>query len=90
MSRAPAKPEVPPLSEASASIAGLAFPWFGELGIVGWHGCIWQPVKVVGETPKRYRIEATEKTKLAGRCRWIEVGQTALVPKGAIRKAEIS
>lgn len=53
----------------------------------GWHGYIEQPVTVVGETPKRYRIKANARTKLAGRSRWLEIGETVLVPKTAIRFA---
>ncbi len=43
------------------------------------------PVEIVGETPKRYRIRAIEDTKLAGRNRWLAAGETALVPKHAVR-----
>ena len=66
---------------------GPGFPWIGELGLVGWHSGIWQRVLVIGETPKRYRIRALTRVKLAGRCRWLEVCESALVPKGAVRKA---
>ena len=60
-----------------------------ELGLNGWHGLIWKEVKIVGETPKRYRIEAlTDRTKLAGRSRFINKGETALVPKHALRPIE--
>ncbi len=59
--------------------------WKGELGLQSWHGLSWQAVLVIGETPKRYRIEAIERTKLGGRNRWLEKGHTALVPKHAIR-----
>jgi hypothetical protein len=51
----------------------------------GWEGRTEQAVLVVGETPKRYRIKAVARTKLAGRCRWISAGETALVPKYAVR-----
>lgn len=57
----------------------------GYLGLSGWAGDRWRKVEVVGETPKKYRIRAIEKTKLAGRSRWLEAGQTALVPKYAVR-----
>lgn len=59
--------------------------WQGELGLTGWWGRTWTPVIVIGETPKRYRIKAVERMKLAGRCRWLEAGKTTLVPKHAIR-----
>lgn len=51
----------------------------------GWEGRTEQPILVVGETPQRYRIKAVARTKLAGRCRWIYTGETALVPKHAVR-----
>lgn len=57
----------------------------GYLGLSGWAGDRWRKVEVIGETPKRYRIRAIEKTKLAGRNRWIHPGETALVPKYAVR-----
>ena len=51
----------------------------------GWAGNTEQACLVIGETPKRYRIKAIARTKLGGRCRWIYAGETALVPKQAIR-----
>jgi hypothetical protein len=60
----------------------------GYLGLDGWAGRRERKVEVVGETPKRYRIRAIEKTKLAGRNRWLDVGKTALVPKYAVRLIE--
>lgn len=57
----------------------------GYLGLDGWAGRREHKVEVIGETPKRYRIRAIERTKLAGRCRWLYAGETALVPKYAIR-----
>jgi hypothetical protein len=56
----------------------------GYIQLDGWHGRIQQLVPVVGETPKRFRIRAITKTKLAGRQRWIGPGQTALVPKHGV------
>lgn len=50
----------------------------------GWAGRSEQPVVVVGETPKRYRIRATERTRLPGN-RWIEAGETTLVPRYAVK-----
>ena len=44
-----------------------------------------QPIVVVGETPKKYRIRADQRTRLAGRSRWLEPGQTTLVPRTAVR-----
>lgn len=47
-------------------------------------------VVTVGETPKRFRIRAIIRTKLAGRNHWLEPGQEALVPKTAVRHGEWS
>jgi hypothetical protein len=41
-------------------------------------------VLVIGETPKRYRIQAITRTKLAGRGRYLSSGETTLVPKRAV------
>ena len=51
----------------------------------GWAGARRTPIIIVGETPKRYRIRVEARTKLAGRNRWIEPGETKLVPKSAVR-----
>lgn len=57
------------------------------LWLNGWGGITKTEVKVVGQTPKRYRIEAIkDRTKLAGRSRFINTGETALVPKRALTK----
>jgi hypothetical protein len=56
-----------------------------RLILQGWHGVTSTPVLVVGETPKRYRIRAIERTRLAGRGRWLETGEEELVPRGALR-----
>lgn len=44
-----------------------------------------QLVVVVGETPKRYRIRALKWTRLGGGSRFLRAGDTALVPKYAVR-----
>lgn len=62
------------------------YPYSAELGLNGWAGLTWTPCLVVGETPKRYRIKAIQRMKLSGRDRWIEAGETALVPKTALRR----
>lgn len=54
----------------------------------GWAGRVTQPVKVIGETPKRYRITAEKKIHLAGRCRTLSPGETALVPKYTVTFAK--
>lgn len=50
-----------------------------------WAGYAEIPVFVVGETPERYRIRADRTIRLAGRARSLLVGQTALVPRMAVR-----
>jgi len=59
-----------------------------ELGLQGWGGMIWTRVELVGETPKKYRIRAIRRTKLGGRCRWLNAGEITLVPKHSIRDME--
>lgn len=58
---------------------------YGYLRLDSFAGRSERKVEIVSETPKRYRIRAIEATKLAGRQRWIQPGETALVPKYAIR-----
>lgn len=60
----------------------------GLLCLDGWSGRVEQPVAVIGETPKRYRIRAITRTRLAGLYRWLKPGDTALVPKNAIKFPE--
>ena len=60
-------------------------PCFGTLFTQSWAGTLKQKVKIVAETPKRYRIEAIKRTRLAGDRRFIEEGETALVPKYAVK-----
>ena len=71
---------VPPLNETL--LVEIA-----ELGLQGWAGLTWQQVELIGETPKKFRIRAIQRTKLGGRCRWIDPGETTLVPKHAIRRS---
>jgi len=56
----------------------------GRLCLNGWGGITKTPVEVVGFTPKRTRIKAITRTKLAGRCKWLEIGETTLVPQHSI------
>ena len=51
----------------------------------GWAGRNEQACIVIGETPKKYRIRAVMRTRMPGRCRWLYTGETALVPKSAVR-----
>lgn len=61
---------------------------FGLLCTDGYEGRTETRVEIIGETPKRYRIKAVRRTKLAGRDRWLEPGDDVLVPKAAIRFEE--
>jgi len=56
----------------------------GYLNLDGWEGLTSQRVEVLSQTPKRTRIRALTRTKLAGRSRWLQPGQTALVPQYAV------
>lgn len=56
----------------------------GYIQLDGWGGRTESRVLVIGETPKRYRIQAIARTKLAGRDRYLNAGGTALVPKRAV------
>lgn len=60
----------------------------GVLCSESWSGRSEEKVEIIGETPKRYRIRADRRIKLAGRDRWLEVGDDVLVPKTAVRIEE--
>lgn len=51
----------------------------------GYAGRREHPCEIVGETPQRYRIQVRQRTPLAGPNRWLQPGETALVPKHAVR-----
>ena len=61
------------------------FPCSGFLGTVGWHGIALTEVRVIGETPTKFRIKAIKPTKLGGRNRWLNKDDVILVPKTAVR-----
>jgi hypothetical protein len=69
---------------------GEVTPIYSYLIISGWHGSSSTLVVTVGMTPKRFRIMAITRTRLAGRGRWLEPGMTALVPKTAVQHGEWS
>lgn len=52
-----------------------------------WAGRLEEPVTVVGETPKRWRVrnDGLCSIRLAGRCRVLAPGETVLVPRRAVR-----
>lgn len=56
----------------------------GRLVLDGWAGRSETLVEVIGQTPKRLRIRAITRTKLAGRDRWLRAGEVALVPAAAV------
>lgn len=60
---------------------------YAELHLDGWMGRLSQDVLVVGETPKRFRIRpvGSDPVRLPGRNRYLYPGDTALVPKYAVR-----
>jgi len=57
----------------------------GYLVLGGYAGLRRHRVEIIGETRMRYRIRAIERTRLAGRRRWLPAGETTLVPKYAVR-----
>ncbi len=58
----------------------------GFLILSGWAGRWKQAVRIVGETPKKYRIEPVDKpVRLAGKQRYLHLGETILVPKHAVK-----
>jgi hypothetical protein len=50
-----------------------------------WAGRLEHPCRVVGETPKRWRIEVDKPTLLPPRNSELRPGQQRLVPKTAVR-----
>jgi hypothetical protein len=56
-----------------------------ELCLNSWAGFRTVSVIVVGETPKRYRIEAPQNMRLPGRNCHLRAGERTLVPRAAIR-----
>ena len=55
--------------------------------LMAWGG-IETRVRILDETPQRYRVEAIQPTPLPGRARWLARNANALVPKRAIRILE--
>lgn len=68
----------------SARVSSATASRTAYLCIDGYAGRQEQACIVIGETPKKYRIRAVMRTKLGG-ARWLYVGETALVPKTAVR-----
>lgn len=54
------------------------------LALDGWAGITCHPVKIIGDTPKKYRVVLGEDTRLPGG-RERKKGDTVLVPKDAVR-----
>jgi hypothetical protein len=76
------------LAEWRRKYEALGKKRFGILCMEGWEGRTENRVEIIDETPKRYRIRADRRIKLAGRCRWLEPGDDVLVPKTAVRFEE--
>jgi len=57
----------------------------GFLCSQSWWGLTRTEVEIIGRTTTRYRIRAIEKTRMAGACRWLGPGESALVPLHAVR-----
>lgn len=55
----------------------------GVVCMDSWAGRAEKPCRIVGETPKRYRIEVETRTLLPNG--WLDPGQQRLVPKTAVR-----
>ena len=56
-----------------------------QIVLNGWGGLFMQEVELVGQTAHRYRIRAIDKpVRLAGRNRYLQPGETALIPKHAV------
>jgi hypothetical protein len=58
-------------------------PLYGYIHLDGWAGRSQQLVMYVRDTPKRIRIRAINRTRLAGRGRWLDPGEEALIPHDA-------
>jgi hypothetical protein len=54
------------------------------LCITGWWGDHKEPVELIGETPKRYRVRLLADCRLPGRNRQGKVGDVVLVPRYAV------
>ena len=73
-----------------------SFPDFvprdGLLCLNGWGGFTEQACRVIGETPKKYRILNMEplSIRLGGRNRYLPQGWTCLVPKRAVKLLSVS
>lgn len=59
-------------------------PKTAHIWLDGWAGRCSYPVLVVGETPKRYRVQLTMHQPLPGRARVGNVGDVVLVPKYSV------
>lgn len=59
-------------------------PKSGFLWLDTWAGRSHTPIDVIGQTPTRWRIRARQRTQLAGRGRWLEAGDVAIVPRHVV------
>ena len=56
----------------------------GYLNTDSWCGRIQTPIMIVGHSAKKTRIRAISRMKLGGRNRWLNEGDTILVPSHAV------
>ena len=55
------------------------------VAIQSWAGIHRVPVKIIGETPKRFRVEILADAHWPGRCRTVSKGEVRLIPKEHLR-----
>ena len=72
------------MSESEHPVNAAGSGKYAFIQLDGWSGRSESRVLIIGETPKRYRIQAITRTKLAGRDRYLNAGETTLVPKRAV------
>jgi len=72
----------------TADRVNVESPPRGWMYLDGWAGRASYLAEVVGETPKRGQIKALTKVRLPGRERFLLPGETALVPRYAVRFTE--
>ncbi|MBV8357448.1 MAG: hypothetical protein JO189_05865 [Deltaproteobacteria bacterium] len=56
--------------------------------INSWAGYFEQSAEIVGETSTKWRVRSNQTIRLGGRNRWLEPGETVLVPKSAVKIIE--
>ena len=67
----------------------LLFPMLGEVGVHSWAGTTWHQVRVIGETPMCYVVQAIKDMKVAGRGKWLMAGETKRMRKHVVRISSV-